>query len=153
MDALIDALLDWIGQNSPYDTRQIAHPAVIALSPQDLTREMYTGVAHLIPESGVDTRLNALYAHKEHTIYILNAASIDGADAFETATENPLWREILLHELVHHVQWQTGEADTWMCDAQGEEVAYHLGGKYLLQNNTPDPLPNRMFWARIYARC
>ena len=153
MDALIDIMLDWIAQNSRYDTRAMPHPTVIEMSPENLTREMYTGVAHLIPDDGVDERINALYAHEEHTIYILEARYIDGAAEFETAKDNPLWREILLHELVHHVQWQSGVAQTWMCDAQGEVEAYQLGGVYLAQSFTPDPLPNRAFWARMYARC
>lgn len=153
MDALIDIMLDWIAQNSRYETRAISHPTVIELSPEDLTREMYTGVAHLIPADGVDERINALYAHAEQTIYILDAQALEGAAKYDTPKDNPLWREILLHELVHHVQWQTGEAETWVCDAQGEINAYHLGGVYLQQSGTPDPLPNRTMWARMYARC
>ena len=153
MDALIDLLLDWISQNSQHDTSNIDHPVVRVLSPNAITTEMYTGVAHLIPDDGVDERINALYAHGEDTIYILDSIYVDGADAFADPTQNPLWREILLHELVHHVQWETGLAETWMCDAQGELEAYHLGGVYLEQQNTADPLPNRAFWARMYSRC
>lgn len=153
MDALIDALLDWIGQNSRYETAGISHPIVIEMTPEELTRELYTGIPHLIPDGGVDDRVNALYAHAEETIYILSADTIDGASDFDTPTENPLWREILLHELVHHVQWETGESQTWVCDAQGETIAYQLGGAYLAQTHTYDPMGNRMFWAQMYARC
>jgi len=156
MDALIDALLDWIGDHSDLRTTQIPTPIVLELTAKDLTSEYYTGVAHLIPEGGVDTRLNALYAASdgpEGTIYIINAVNIVGAEDFDDPRENPLWREILLHELVHHVQWHTGLVETWACHAQGETQAYHLGGQYLAQQNVDDPLPNRAFWARMYARC
>ena len=153
MDGLIDVLLDWIGEHSRYDVAQIGRPAVVMLSAEDLTREMYTGVPHLIPDDGVDERINALYAHAEQTIYIRHPDTVDGAQSFAAPSDNPLWQEILLHELVHHVQWQSGEADSWMCDAQGERQAYHLGGVYLAQTGTPDPLANRAFWAQMYAQC
>ncbi|WP_425426577.1 hypothetical protein [Antarctobacter heliothermus] len=64
-----------------------------------------------------------------------------------------MFREILLHELVHHVQRNTGLWDEWACPAIGETEAYRLGGRYLRQTRTADPLPNRNFWAAIYARC
>jgi hypothetical protein len=156
MDMLLDALLAWIGEHSAYDVSGIAPPDVVQMSPAALTAEYYTGVAHLIPDGGVDVRLNALYAANDGaggTIYILRATEIAGADRFDDPTANPLWREILLHELVHHVQWRTGEAASWACPAMGEKAAYHLGGVYLRQTRTTDPLPNRTFWGHIYSRC
>lgn len=155
MDALIDALLDWIADNSDYST-EVPHPIVLQLTPQELTRELYTGVAHLIPEGGVDDRVNALYAFDDGphgTIYILRAEGYADAAHFDDPTDNPLWREVLLHELVHHVQWQTGEAETWACPAQGERAAYALGGQYLHQAHARDPMGNRAFWGHLYSRC
>ena len=156
MDALIDALLDWIGAQTDYDIAQLPRPAVIELSPEELTLEYYSGAPQLLPADGVDDRLNALFnfvdgAHG--TIYLLEADEIDGADYFDDPTENPLFREILLHELVHFVQWQTGAAETWDCPSYGEREAYLLGGAYLRASRTTDPMPNRMFWAHAYARC
>lgn len=156
MDAILDALLDWIAQNSAYTVDEMPAPQVLQLSPQDLTREYYTGVAHLMPEDGVDDRLNALYAPGDGTsgtIYILDARAVEGADSFDAPTDNPLFREILLHELVHHVQVQSGASAAWPCLAMGEREAYALGGRYLKQTGTPDPMPNRHFWGAIYARC
>lgn len=156
MDALIDLLLDWIGQQTLQDTAALPHPAVIELSAEALTREFYTGVAHLMPEDGVDERLNALYAQGDGahgTIYILAPRLMPEAEDFDDPRANPAWREILLHELVHHVQHQSGVAQTWACPATGELEAYQLGGLYLRQRNAPDPMPNRNFWAAIYARC
>ena len=156
MDVLIDALLQWIGDHSDYNTKLVEHPAVIELSAQELTREFYSGVAHLMPDDGVDERINALYAYTDGpngTIYLLQAQAIDGADQFDDPTENPLFREILLHELVHHVQHASGTSNAWPCLAIGEREAYLLGGVYLEQVAATDPLPNRNFWAAMYARC
>ena len=156
MEAVIDALLDWIAGNSAYTTDGITRPIVVELSPEDLTREFYSGVPHLVPDDGVDERLNALYAFGDGpagTIYILDANTIDGAREFDAPHDNPLWREILLHELVHHVQRVTGAYDRFPCRNFGEREAYDLGGKFLKQRYARDPLPNRVFWATIYSRC
>jgi len=58
-----------------------------------------------------------------------------------------------LHELVHHVQWQTGAADTWACPAAGEREACALGGIHLRQRRADDPPPNRNFRGAACARC
>lgn len=156
MDGLLESLMAWIADHSDYVVDDIPPPRVLQLTAQDLTREYYTGVAHLMPDDGVDERLNALYAPGDGshgTVYILRAAAVDGAAEFDHPTENPLFREILLHELVHHVQHHSGAAQDWACLSLGEREAYTLGGVYLRQTNTPDPLPNRNFWGAIYARC
>lgn len=156
MEILIDALLAWIGENTDYDVTDIPPPIVLQVSPRDLTREFYTDLAHLIPDDGVDERLNGLYAFNDGphgTIYLVQAQDIYGAEHFDDPTENPLFREILLHELVHHVQRMTGQSAQWQCPAIGETEAYRLGGRYLRETRTIDPLGNRNFWAAIYARC
>ncbi len=156
MEGVIDLLLDWIGNNSAYKTADMQYPAVLELSAEELTREYYTGVAHLVPDDGVDERINALYAPGDGpngTIYIIAARFADGAEDFEDTRDNPLWREILLHELVHHAQHQSGTADDWACLSIGESEAYQLGGRYLRQRRVTDPLPNRNFWGAIYGRC
>ena len=156
MDILIDILLDWIGENSRYEVAGIEPPVVQLMTPQELTREYYTGAPHLTPADGVDERLNALYAAVDGpvgTIYVLAPDYAPQAEAYDDPSENPIWREYLLHELVHHVQWQTGEADTWACQSQGEWDAYLIGGRYLQDARVTDPMPNRNFGARMYSRC
>ena len=136
MDALIDLLLDWIGENSAYQTSDLEPPAVVELGPKELTREYYYGRAHLIPEDGVDDRLNAIYIANEGpegTIFILSPDQIDGAENFADPRDNPLWREILLHELVHHAQHDHGAG----CAQLGVDRALTLAcGSVRLE---PDP--------------
>ena len=156
MDPLIALLLGWIAENTDYQTEAIEPPAVVAMTPQELTKEYYSGAPHLLPDDGVDDRLNALYSFEDGpngTIFIIAPEFVDDAEHFDEPSENPLYREILLHELVHHVQWETGEADAWACQSYGEREAYILGGQYLRQLRYDDPLKNRMFWAHMYARC
>ena len=156
MEGLIDLLLDWIGQNTSYQVAGLPRPAVIALTPTELTKEFYSGTAHLAPEDGIDDRLNALYSVEDGpngTIFIPAPTEVADAEHFDDPIENPLFREILLHELIHHVQWQSGAASQWECQSFGEREAYRLGGRYLRHRRVTDPLPNRNFWAHMYARC
>lgn len=71
----------------------------------------------------------------------------------ELFDENPILTERLLHELVHHLQFQSGATDSYLCPAQGELEAYRLGGLYFKQRYIEDPMPNRRFWAHVYSRC
>jgi hypothetical protein len=41
MDPLLDALLAWIGDNTAYDVAQVPRPALVELSPEELTEELY----------------------------------------------------------------------------------------------------------------
>lgn len=156
MDPLLDALLAWIGDHTAYEVAGIPRPALVELSPEALTRELYADAPQLVPDDGVDDRLIALYSHDDGahgTLYVLAPDRVAGAEAFPDPATNPVFQEIVLHELIHHVQWQTGAADTWPCPARGEEEAYTLGGLYLHETGTPDPIPNRGFWARAYSTC
>lgn len=156
MDALVALLLDWIAQQTDYNTQDMPHPIVLSLTPEDLTREFYTGAAHLMPDDGVDERLNALYAPGDGahgTIYIIAPRHVENASDYDQPIDNPLFREILLHELVHHAQHHSGAVDDWVCLSIGEAEAYRLGGIYLRDLRVDDPLPNRNFWGAIYSRC
>lgn len=160
MEAVIDLLLAWIGENSQYDTSHLARPQVVELSAEDLTTRYYEGMAHKskqndAPADGVEDRLNALYIGGEDeagTVYIRPAATIEGAQYFENPYDNPLWREILMHELVHHAQ-HAAQGTAWTCVARGEAEAYHMGGLFFAQKHWPDPMQNREIWKVLYHDC
>ena len=156
MELLVEALLTWLEASSGYKLEQIPRPQIVEMSARELTSEYYSGAPHLAPQTGVDPRLNALYSAVDGnngTIFILEATSVDGANRFKSPYENPLFHEILLHELIHHAQWQSGAPDTWACQSYGEHEAYALGGLYLHQAGVRDPIPDRRYWASLYARC
>ncbi|SPH17381.1 hypothetical protein DEA8626_00899 [Defluviimonas aquaemixtae] len=156
MEALIDLLFAWLDNNSTYRTANLPPPEIVELSPRELTRQYYSDAPDLLPASGIDKRVFALYSTVDGAagkIYVLRAAEVDGAEDYDDARENPIWREMVLHELIHHAQWQTEVMQSWPCRNVGERDAYLLGGKYLEQTGTDDPLPNRKLLARLYARC
>ena len=156
MDALIAMLLSWLASNSQYETGAIPHPRVIEFSPEELTQEYYINSPQMLPADGVDDRIMALYSWNDGdqgTIYILGSDYTEIPLSQETGWENPLFQERLLHELVHHVQYYTGEYETFDCTKQGEFAAYTYGGQFLKQQSVADPLPNRHVLAHLYSRC
>jgi hypothetical protein len=86
-------------------------------------------------------------------IYLVHPQDTPGAAAHADPTENPLFRERLLHELVHFAQHASGAYARFDCPAQGELDAYRLGGLYLRQLGVADPMPGRMTWVRRYGAC
>jgi len=157
MDKLAMVLLTWISTNTSYDTSTINPPRIIEMTPTQITAEAYSDSPHLIPESRVDDRVFALYNFEDGpngTIYILGADwTDDGSSPDQASWTDPIFQERLLHELVHHVQRLSGAYESFPCRNYGEREAYELGGKFLEQNHAKDPLPNRIFWSRVYSRC
>lgn len=142
--------------HTQYDTQGLPHPQIIQMSQQELTSEYYAESPQSAPASGIDARIFALYAAKDGphgTIYILHPTAVAGAENYENATDNPAFKEILLHELVHHVQWQNDAVVVWQCPRRGETEAYLLGAMYLKQQQMHDPLILRGFWANTYSQC
>ena len=172
MDKLVATLLIWIGTHSNYDTSNIVQPEIVLLSPQELTSEYYEGSGVALPDSGIDARVYALYQFADApqgVIYLIDprrstaTAAVQIGDKDETFgptvtlesewLDDPVFQEQLLHELVHHVQYQSGAASRFPCPAFGEKEAYLLGGKFLALRFANDPLPNRNVLAHIYSRC
>lgn len=156
MEAIVEALMQWIEDHSALNKTHAPPPRVLLMSPEELTREFYSDAPDLLPAGGIDDRINALYAPGDGahgTIYVLEPEAVPDAKYYEDPSENPFFREIVLHELVHHMQWQEGLNETWACQREGELEAYVLGGRYLRSVGATDPLPNRMFWARMYSQC
>lgn len=156
METLALALMLWIGNNSPYNTRDMPAPAIIEMTPQALTKEAYSDNPERAPADGVDERIYALYSFEDGphgTIYILQAKLTEDVEDYPTPSENPLFQERLLHELVHHTQRLAGAYDRMPCKKFAEKEAYLLGGKFLQQKRVADPMPNRNFWAHMYSRC
>jgi len=156
MESLLISLLTWIGLNSDYEISNVPHPSVVMLSHRELTLEAYRDQPQLIPDTGIDQRVFALYSWERSdvgTIFILHPDLTEGQRANERPMENPIFIERLLHELVHHVQFHNGRYKSFPCKNAGEKDAYLLGGLYLRQRNMTDPLPNRKVLAHMYSRC
>jgi len=172
MEKLIATLLIYIGANTGYDVGKVTPPEIRLITAQEMTDEYYRGSDSTRPESGIDSRIFALYNYEdsqEGIIFLLDprlndALTSETVDADEMPLdhtkpldqqwlENPVFQEQLLHELIHHVQYQTGAVNHFPCPAYGEREAYLLGGKFLRQRHVTDPLQNRNVLAYMYSRC
>ena len=150
IETLVGSLLVWIASNSTYDTSNIDQPNVLLVTAEEITAEYYSEAPEYAPASGIDPRIKALYTPlngNSGTIYLRFSGDPDELyDDIGT-------QEVLLHELVHHVQWQTGVADTWSCQNEGELEAYALGAEFLRQESFQDHFLSRRAWAQIYSAC
>lgn len=156
MKALLTALMAWLGANGPYPVEGVALPDLRTLSAEALQDELTGGDPDRLRAGGIELQLFGLYARSDGphgTIYILQPNAFEGASRYPDPTDNPRFREALLHELVHHLQYATHADASWPCPAYGEHQALRLGGQYLFQLGVPDPLPYRRQLAAMMAGC
>jgi hypothetical protein len=156
MEQVATALLVWIASHSSYrEAARLPPPPIVTMTAEDLTTvvRQRAGAA----ARGVDDwRVYGYFSldDEDHgTIYIVRPADTPGAELFEDPADNPIFRERLLHELVHYAQHATGEVQRLQCPQMRELAAYYLGGLYLKQRDIADPLPDRMFLAIWTSRC
>jgi hypothetical protein len=158
MDHLVMTLLLWLATNSSYQVAEHAPPAVKLLTPAALTalvRER-SGIAAEPGEPEVDARLNGMFVPIDGprgTIYLVRAEDTPRAAEHPVPSDNPVFRERLLHELVHYAQHASGEAANYRCPSQGELAAYRLGSFYLRQLGIADPMRNRRAVAFMQTLC
>jgi hypothetical protein len=160
MEALVLSLLLWLSANSDYEVAQFSLPQVRLLSPQAMTALCYeqAGAGPDAPADAatVDARIQGYFSGAESvsgTIYLVHPQDTPGAASYTDPTDNPLFRERLLHELVHFAQHASGAYARFQCPVEGEFAAYRLGAIYLRQLGVPDPMPGRVVWMRRFSAC
>lgn len=158
METLTLSLLLWLAAHSDYDVARLSPPPVHLLSPEAMTALYYAQTKSGAPAgaSKVNHRILGYFSWADApqgVVYLVRPQDTPGAAAYADPTENPLFRERLLHELVHFAQHATGAYARFDCPGQGEFDAYRLGGLYLRQLGVADPLPGRWVWARRLGTC
>ena len=151
------SLLLWIAANSSYPVAGVSPPPIQLLGTEELTA-LY--VAQNGAPSGapkLDRRIQGYYSWTDGpqgVIYLPHPNETPGAEAYpDDPSANPIFRERMLHELVHYAQHATGAYARFVCPAQGEFDAYRLGGIYLRQQGAADPLTGRFVWMRRFSAC
>lgn len=158
MESLTLSLLLWLAAHSDYDMARVSPPPVRLLSPEAMTALYYAQTESGAPAGApkIDHRIQGYFSWApapQGGIYLVRPEDTPGAAAHADPAENPLFRERLLHELVHFAQHASGAYARFDCPAQGEFDAYRLGGVYLRQLGVPDPMPGRMAWVRRFSSC
>ena len=158
METLVLSLMLWLSSHPGYDIGRVGLPPVRLLSPEAMTSLYYEQTTSVVPAGApkIDRRIQGYFSWAEPppgVIYLIRPQDTPGAEAYADPTENPVFRERLLHELVHFAQHASGAYARFDCPAQGEFDAYRLGGIYLRQLGVADPMPGRMVFARRFSLC
>jgi hypothetical protein len=136
MKELITILLMWIGESTMYDV-DIEHPNIVMMPPQELT-EQYQ--ATMMDKTNHIEELWAYYNTTNQTIYL--RADFRQYDQWD--------KSILLHELLHHVQYHNKVQ--FQCINQMEEEAWPLQKKYLKEFHNID-WNYDMLWYLMISTC
>ncbi len=126
MKHVLIGLLLWISQNSAFHTLPQAPIPELQVLPQTaLTRLLYEEslLARLTPKElrNLESDVAALYDNRNNTIYV--AANIDVHSAHGNS--------VLVHELVHFLQFAQGKNEEADCISALEDDAYRIQAKYM----------------------
>ena len=126
-------LLDWIGEATDYPVTGLR---------DDLPAISFCRTGQTIAYEGhdmiVDRSLNAAYDALDKRIWLV----------LPWSAEDTRQVSILLHELVHHVQFQSRD---WPCPQASEEEAYRLQHQWLAEHGLASGFNWFVIWMR--ARC
>ncbi len=123
-EQLMHGLLDWINEHSSFEYKIEQLPKLNFVNPQIIAQVAFGGK---LPASVNASNLNilGLYNFNEEAIYLL--------DSVDLKTE--VGRGILLHELVHYLQYQENLDDDSECKNELEALAYTIEAKFLQEHN------------------
>lgn len=136
MEALVIGLIIWINQHSHFDydlnhgtpaIRQAEQTALAALILDDetvLKKDQHTASF----QDFVD-QLVAVYDHRQKTILISSKIDI----------QSPYARSVIVHELVHFIQYQQGVNRKVDCLNALERDAYDIQARYMDAHHIPKP--------------
>lgn len=122
IDNEIHELLAWITQKiSPYNPDvTVTLPRLMNLPRQELYK-MAFGKDWPLSVDKVNSRIYGLYNFQDETIYLLDSVDLNTNKG----------KSILLHELVHYIQYKNGYHNRVMCKNQLEYLAYYLEAQYM----------------------
>lgn len=143
LDAEMRRHLDWIGANTDYDVEGVALPAVEYLGrdamqiayygPEKVAKAEFEG--YLLPE------VMAFYDPERRTMVL--------RDDFDAARDG----HILVHELVHHLQYLQGGIGDDHCAASLEPEAYRIQEQWQDAMDHPGPRPDKLMVLMLTMSC
>ncbi|MFT5134332.1 MAG: hypothetical protein ACI9SC_002807, partial [Gammaproteobacteria bacterium] len=119
-DEMISAMFDWINNHSSFDHDITNMPEIVKVSARQMAEVAFGGD---LPQA-VDPeklRIYGLYNFNEGAVYILDSLDM----------ESEKGKGILLHELVHFLQYQYDKDEDVKCKNELESLAYLLEAKFL----------------------
>jgi len=142
MQELILALLLFIGQNSPMDVDEL-EPVEVQVVNQEVMAELINRNSFKKPVRADQLgHLLGLFDHNDQSIYLSDKLDL----------ETSYGRSVLLHELVHYVQFKNYLYAASICHQALEKPAYDLQNDYLVSQGEP-PRFNKMFIRAAVGWC
>lgn len=129
MKEILLSLVVWISQHSGFVYDGQTLPNVKHVSNQELANIMFAGN---VPAGYDEYGLMALYNNHNRTIYVTDTIDLD----------TDYGQSVLLHELVHYLQFEGGHNHQAMCLRSLEKSAYDLQNAYLVNKGYRAPFDN-----------
>ena len=126
MKQLLISLLLWISQNTAFQSLpQQPLPDLQVIPASAILRMLYEDkqLAKLTPKELRDLEgdVTAIYDNHQNTIYVEGGIDLD----------SDYGNAVLVHELVHYLQFAHGADETANCISELEEDAYRIQAKYM----------------------
>ncbi len=117
---LAQTMLDWLQKNTTFDLQNLKAPDIATLSSRNIARMAFGGN---IPKAVDPEKLKiyGLYNFHHKTVYLLDSIDLNTTSG----------KGILLHELVHYIQYETGMDKDAACMHELEALAYRLEARFL----------------------
>ena len=119
-EELVAGLLGWINNHSIFDHSIDDMPDIVKVSAVEMANVAFGGD---LPQAVDPEKLQiyGLYNFNERAVYILDSLDLESEEG----------KGILLHELVHFLQYQYDQDENIKCKNELESLAYLLEGQYL----------------------
>jgi len=120
---LAEGLLNWLKLHSSFNIEDINVPEINKVSADEIANIAFGGKVPLSVEQG-ELKIFGLYNFQNKTVYLLESVDLDTIQG----------KAILLHELVHYLQYETGLDKYAKQVVELEGLAYQLEARFLDAN-------------------
>ncbi len=120
IEQLAEKLLAWLNQHTAYKYHINQTPEIKTVSARQIAEVAFGGK---LPQAvnAESLKIYGLYNFNEKAVYLLDSIDLETLEG----------KAILLHELVHYIQYQIGEDESVDCKNELESLAYVLEAKFL----------------------
>ena len=115
----VESMVQWIVDNSRYEYHGDPYPNIVLESPQQVCETIYPNA-----EPHADCNIAGYYDHEQNRIAIADVVT-------EYMVEDHFTEVVLIHELVHFVQYHDGEYERAKCMPELEIDAFGLQDQWI----------------------
>lgn len=120
LQGVMESLIIWLNDQNHFNYQNISAPNISIVSAKEICLLAYGEKSIHKEQSNKCTDIFGLYNFKNSRIYLSNDLDLNSLQG----------QSVLLHELVHHFQYKSGEANKVSHISQLEPYAYFLERKF-----------------------